>query len=178
MISKMKTTDPQDEIFPIVNENDEVIGKITRKEAHKSPQITHRASIILVFDKQGGFLIQKRSLTKDTSPGCWSCSVGGHVDYGEKYLDVAVRETKEELGINVNSENFQVLGKMITISPQEKEMTTVFKVSLKETPELHTNPLEVIETRFVTIDLLREMIQTGRWTPSSLQVINKFILKK
>src|SRR5260370_34170807 len=121
----MKTTDPQDEMFPIVNEKDEVIGKITREIAHKSPNIIHRAIAVLIFDKKGKLLIQKRTLTKDTSPGYWSDSVGGHVAYGEEYLPVAVRETQEELGIKVNPKDLEFMGKLITNSSWEKEMTSV-----------------------------------------------------
>lgn len=174
----MKTTDPQDEIFPIVNENDEVIGKITRKEAHKSPQIIHRAIAIFVFDKKGRFLIQKRSLTKDTHPGYWSDSVGGHVQYGEEYLDVAVREIQEELGIKVNPIDLILLGKMITKDSNETEMNTVYKLSLKETPVIKANTDEVAETKFVSLKVLREMMKYENWTPCSIQLINKFILEK
>ena len=173
----MKTTDPQDEIFPIVNEEDKVIWKISRKEAHKSPHIIHRASAVLVFDKKGKLLIQKRSLTKDTAPGCWGHSVGGHVGYGENYLAVAIRETQEELGIIIASKDLQPLGKLLTVAPWEKEMIKVYKLSLKENPMLHPNPEEVSEVKFVDTETLKEMIKTQKWTPSSIQVIDKFILK-
>ena len=173
----MKTTDPQDEIFPIVNEEDQVKGKITRKEAHNSPHIIHRAIQVLVFNKDGKLLIQKRSLTKDTAPGCWSESVGGHVCNGEEYLPVDVREIQEELGITVSPKNLQPLGKMITVEPWEKEMTMVYKLSLRETPPLHPSPEEVSEVKFVDINTLKSMIKTQEWTPCSLQVFDKFILK-
>lgn len=73
----VKTTDPLYEIFPIVNEKDLVVGKISRKEAHNDPNIIHRAAGVFVFNSKGKLLIQKRSETKDTFPGCWDISVGG-----------------------------------------------------------------------------------------------------
>ena len=173
----MKTTDPQDEVFPIVNEEDRVTGKITRKDAHKSPHIIHRAIAVLVFDKKRKLLVQKRSLTKDTAPGCWSDSVGGHVGYEEEYLPVAVREVQEELGITISPKNLQPLGKIVTVAPWEKEMTMVYKLSLKETPTLNPSIEEISEVKFVDIDSLKEMIKTQEWTPSSLQVFDKFVFE-
>lgn len=172
----MKTTDPQDEIFPVVNEKDEVIGKITRKEAHKSPHIIHRAVAILVFNGQGNLLVQKRSLTKDTCPGYWSHSVGGHVGYTKEYLPVAVRETQEELGITVSPKNLQLLGKIITTAPWEKETTQVYKYIVMDNPSLQPLPEEVSEVKFVDITTLKEMLKTENWTPSSLQVFQAFVL--
>ncbi len=172
----MRTTDPQDEVFPIVNEQDRVIGKITRKEAHKSPHIIHRAIAVLIFDNKKNLLVQRRSVTKDTSPGCWSHGVGGHVAYGEEYLAVAVREIQEELGIEVNSNKLQFLDKIICTSSWEKEMTSVYKLLLKTTSLLHPNQEEVSEIRFVDISMLKEMMKTQEWTPSSILFMNKFIL--
>ncbi len=173
----MQTTDPQDEVFPVVNEKDEVIGKITRKEAHKSPHIIHRAVAVLVFNEQGDLLIQKRSITKDTCPGCWSHSVGGHVGCKEEYLSVAMRETQEELGITVSPNNLQLLGKIITTAPWEKEMIQVYKYVVMNNPALQPNPEEVSEVKFIDITTLRKMLKTESWTPSSIQVLDKFILK-
>lgn len=170
----LKTTDPQDEIFPVVNEKDEVTGKITRYQAHNSPHIIHQATVILVFDKEGKLVIQKRSLTKDTCPGYWAEGVGGHVKYGEDYLSVAVREIQEELGITASLENLQPLGKIITISNWEKEMTQVYKYILPDDFTFHIDPKEVSEVKFIDKKTLKKMLKTEKWTPSSLQILKTF----
>lgn len=173
----MNTTDPQDELFPIVNAKDEIIGKILRREAHKSPDVIHRAVTVLVFDHGGRILIQKRTMTKDTSPGCWSHSVGGHVGYDEDYLSVAVRETKEEIGINVRPEKFEFLGKMITVAPWEKEMTHVYKYVAGDGINLKPSKDEVSELKFVDIKNLKKMLKAEEWTPSSRQIFDRFLLR-
>ena len=43
--------------------------------------------------------MQKRPLHKDTQPGKWDTSVGGHVDLGETIEQALIRETAEELNI-------------------------------------------------------------------------------
>lgn len=44
-------------------------------------------------------LMQKRSLRKNSFPGCYDVSSAGHVQAGDDYLESALRELSEELGI-------------------------------------------------------------------------------
>lgn len=55
---------------------------------------------IFLYTPEGGFLIQKRSILKDTAPGVWDVT-GGGVLAGEESRDAAVRETAEEIGIPI-----------------------------------------------------------------------------
>ncbi|MCU0770316.1 MAG: NUDIX domain-containing protein [Verrucomicrobia bacterium] len=86
-----------EEIFDIVNERDEVVGRAPRREVH-ARGLMHRAVHVLVFNAQGEVFLQKRSMTKDKSPGLWDSSASGHVDSGEDYETCALRELAEELG--------------------------------------------------------------------------------
>ena len=86
------------EIFDIVNDSDKVIGSASRYEVHKRG-LKHRSVHLLIFNKQGSVLLQKRSMEKDTFPGTWDSSVSGHVDSGEDYDESVIRESWEELGI-------------------------------------------------------------------------------
>lgn len=79
------------ELFDVVDENDNIIGRATREECHSNPKLMHRASIILIFNSKGELLLQKRSMNKDTNPGKWANSVAGHVDPGESYEETAKR---------------------------------------------------------------------------------------
>lgn len=87
-----------EELFDVVNANDQVIGQATRKEVH-AQGLMHRAVHILVFNKKHDCLLQKRSLFKDRQPGVWDSSAAGHLDAGEDYETAAARELEEELGI-------------------------------------------------------------------------------
>ena len=89
-----------DEIFDVVNDRDEVIGQSTRREVH-ARGLLHRAVHVLVFDARGQVFLQKRSMAKDSAPGCWDSSCSGHLDAGEDYLTAAVRELVEEIGLCV-----------------------------------------------------------------------------
>lgn len=95
------TTDPQDEIFDIVDENDQIIGQATRHEAHQNPNLIHRVVHVWIINNKNQILIQQRSLTKDKAPGYWDISCGGHIKSGDSPEITVKRELKEELGINV-----------------------------------------------------------------------------
>lgn len=87
---------PED-IFDLVNEQDQVIGQERRSEVHRLG-LRHRAVHVLVFNARGEVFLQKRSHLKDTFPGAWDSSASGHLDAGEDYDTCAVREVREELG--------------------------------------------------------------------------------
>lgn len=89
-----------DEILEVVDEKGDVLKLAKRSEIHSDPSLIHRVVHVLVFDKKGRLLLQKRSLNKDVAPGKWDTSVGGHVNPGEDILEAAQREMKEELGIS------------------------------------------------------------------------------
>ena len=86
-----------EEIFEVVDDRDEVQGRLPRSEVHRRG-LKHRAVHILVFNRAGQLFLQRRSLTKDCFPGVWDSSAAGHLNVGESYDAAAVRELAEELG--------------------------------------------------------------------------------
>lgn len=90
------------EYFDVVNERDEPVSRALRQEVH-ARGLLHRAVHVLVFDQHGRVFLQKRSMSKDTSPGLWDSSCSGHLDAGEDYDSAAVRELAEELGLVVDA---------------------------------------------------------------------------
>jgi len=89
-----------EEIFDVVNEQDEVIDQKPRSVVHATG-LLHRAVHVLVFNAKGEVFLQKRSMKKDRQPGVWDSSSSGHVDAGEAYDVCAVRELREEIGLRV-----------------------------------------------------------------------------
>jgi isopentenyl-diphosphate delta-isomerase type 1 len=87
------------ELFDIVDDDDRVIGTAPRSDCHGNPSLVHRAVHVLVVGRSGRLLLQKRSASKDIQPGKWDTSVGGHLEPGESYHAAALREMREELGL-------------------------------------------------------------------------------
>ena len=91
-----------DEIFDVVNEHDEVVGRAPRREVHRTG-LMHRAIHVFIFNARGEIFLQKRSMSKDSSPGLWDSSASGHLDSGENYDACAMRELREEIGLDVSA---------------------------------------------------------------------------
>ncbi|MFD2257745.1 16S rRNA (adenine(1518)-N(6)/adenine(1519)-N(6))-dimethyltransferase RsmA [Luteolibacter algae] len=101
-----------DELFDVVDENDELKGTATRAVVHRD-NLIHRAVHVFVINKNGDLYLQKRSLRKDRNPGLWDSSVSGHLDAGENYQQAAIRELSEEIGIpKVTAEDLEHLASL------------------------------------------------------------------
>jgi 16S rRNA (adenine1518-N6/adenine1519-N6)-dimethyltransferase len=87
------------ERFPVVDDQDRLLGDALRAEVHGN-NLRHRAVHILVFNNSGELFLQKRSRWKDRHPRLWDSSAAGHVDAGEDYDVAANRELREELGVS------------------------------------------------------------------------------
>lgn len=129
-----------EEIFDVVNEQDEVIGRRPRNEVHRLG-LMHRAVHILVFNSRGQVFLQKRSMKKDRQPGVWDSSSSGHVDAGESYDACAVREMGEELGLRVNSPP-QRLFKLSASPETDQEHVWVYRCAAEGPFDLHPDEIE------------------------------------
>ena len=149
----MQTTDDQKELFVVVDENDAILGYRSRNECHHDKTLIHRTAGVLVFDGDR-FLLQKRSLTKDTSPGKWGISSAGHVMKDETYEQTAIRELEEEIGLRGQILTFKKT--FLERTSIESEMMTLFICQSKG--PFMVNKTEVSEVRFFTIsELIKEM---------------------
>jgi isopentenyl-diphosphate delta-isomerase type 1 len=139
-----------DELFDVVDEQDRVIGRAPRREVH-ARKLNHRATHILVHDDAGRVFLQRRSLTKDTFPGCWDSSCSGHVDAGENYETAARRELGEELGWHDTSLPLRPLLKLPTSPTTGYEFIQVYALGPVAGPfTLH--PEEIIDGRWLAPD--------------------------
>ncbi len=129
-----------EEIFDIVNERDEVIGRLPRPVVHRDGH-KHRAVHVLVFGSDGRIFLQKRSMTKDTFPGAWDSSASGHLDCGEDYDACAVREAREEIGL-ILSEPPRRLFKIAACSETGQEFVWVYQLQSDGPFVLHPEEIE------------------------------------
>ena len=88
----------QSELFDIVDDNDKIIGRATRKEAH-TKCLTHRSVMFFIFNKKGELFLNKRSSNKEFEGGKYSIVLGGHIKSGDSYEQSVIREAEEEAGI-------------------------------------------------------------------------------
>lgn len=158
----MKLIDNQNELFDVVDENDNVIGKATRGQVHRNPGLIHRSVAIAVFNSKGELFVHQRSAFKDTDPLLWIISCSGHVERGDTYEVSARRELEEELGIKEVSLEF--VTKFLYRSPVETEMAVLYKTVWDGGILLQSE--EIKEGRFFTQKLLAGALSKGEITLS------------
>jgi len=91
------------EYFDVYNKYGEKTGKIVeRGNAHKNG-IRHRAVHLWILNKNNEVLIQQRSANKSAGANLWYVSVGGHIESSESIENTLIRETKEELGLDISN---------------------------------------------------------------------------
>ncbi|MBQ8031534.1 MAG: NUDIX domain-containing protein [Butyrivibrio sp.] len=100
------------EYLDIVDENGNPTGEtVERSYAHQNG-VWHRTSHVWILRKREGkieVLLQKRADTK-SFPGCYDISSAGHITAGQGFLDSAVRELGEELGITATEDELLFCG--------------------------------------------------------------------
>lgn len=102
------------ELLDVCDEEGNPTGQVTERSlAHSCGTIHRTAHVWIVRRKEGGgweVLLQKRSLKKESFPGCLDTSSAGHVQAGCGCRESARRELKEELGIDAGLEELEYAG--------------------------------------------------------------------
>ena len=79
-------------------------------EIHKNGD-WHNTIHAWLINSKNEILIQRRSRDKVNFPNCWDVTVGGHISSGENTINGAIREIKEEVGVDVAPDELEMIGK-------------------------------------------------------------------
>ena len=142
------------ELWDLYNEKGEKLNKIAIRGNEISSGEYHLVVHIWICDSNGRFLIQKRS-SKKIVPNIWAVT-GGSVLSGEDEIAGAVRETNEEIGIELNSDDLTEIYRIYS-----KDHITIVFITKNETglSDLVLDDEEVAECKWVSKDELEEMIR-------------------
>lgn len=155
-----------EELFPIVDENGNVIDAATRKECHSGSKLLHPVVHLHILNEtKDALYMQKRSMLKDIQPGKWDTAVGGHVDLGENVSIALMREAKEELGLTDFTPSHVV--SYVFESEIERELVNTFSTVVNQNEvKIVIDPEEISEGRFWTFAEIKENIGKGVFTPN------------
>ena len=149
------------ELFPVLDEAGNVVGKASRGECHNGSRLIHPVVHLHLLNSRGELYLQKRPAWKDIQPGKWDTAVGGHVDYGETIEEALRREVREEIGL----EDFtpEKICHYLYDSDREREMVYVYRATWDSEvcPSAETDG-----GRFWSIEELRENLGKGVLTPN------------
>jgi isopentenyldiphosphate isomerase/intracellular septation protein A len=164
-----------EEWFPVVDPEGRVTGLAPRRVCHDGKSfLLHPVVHLHVFDSSGRLYLQKRAMTKDTQPGKWDTSVGGHVGPGESVELALRREAMEELSIADFDPRF--LGSYIWESSREKELVNSFLTVTGKIPV--PDPGEIDEGKFWTSGEIRASLGKQVFTPNFENEFNRFLVNR
>lgn len=145
------------EFFYVVDENDNVTGKATREECHRSNRYIHRSAYVFVINDKSEMFLQRRSESKDLYSAYYTGSATGHVDYGEDYEQSAERELEEELGIEAP---LREVCKFKSFSDIERDISVLYVC--RYNGPIRFNKKEISEGVFVSLSQIKEELNSGK----------------
>ena len=99
-----------DELIDILTSGGKPTGKTALKsEAHKKGWY-HATIHVWFYTDDKKVLLQKRASVKKVFPNLWDVSVAGHIGVGEQIEMAAIREVKEEIGIDISTTDLIKIG--------------------------------------------------------------------
>jgi len=161
----------QSEILDIVDDNDNVISKAERKDAHDKG-LTHRSVFFFIINKEGKIFVNQRSKSKRFFPGYWSVLFGGHVSSDKSYEETVKREVKEEAGITGTPIFLADYKKRFDKHDLENGKVYAFKTD----QELKLDKNEIDHGSFLTIEEAEQKFKEVDFIPESKYLFE--ILKK
>ncbi len=143
----------------IVDLNDSIIGQADFDDVYasiktKNPMI-FRSVAIFVLNSENRLLIQKRSSSVKVSPRLWDSSAAGHIDVGESYLEAAIKELSEELGIKAKKKDLIFVGKL---APNKNLISFSVLYLINYNGPIKTNE-EVEKIKFISINEVKKDIK-------------------
>lgn len=160
----------------LVDKNDNQIGTEDKVKAHLGQGILHRAFTILVFNKKGEVLLQKRAKDKMLWPLVWETTCSSHPLENETHKEAGEKRLKQELGFTCP---LKLVDKFVYQSSYgkvgaENEVCGLLKG--EHNGGVKADPKETAEWKWVGLSELREDIkknpdQYAPWLKISLEKI-------
>ena len=137
------------ELLDLLDENGEPSGQVRERTLVHLNGDWHRTSHV--------WGVRRRSRGKDSFGGCYDISSAGHIPAGQDYLESALRELKEELGIAAEPEDLRLVG--VHDGRYEGEFHgRIFKNHEKSHVFAYEKPVEIEKLK-----LQKEEVESVKW---------------
>jgi isopentenyldiphosphate isomerase len=132
------------------------LNKIVKRGDKLEEGEYHLVVNVWIKNSNNEFLIAQRSANK-SFPFMWEC-VGGSALSGEDSIDAAIREAKEELGVDLNKEDGKLVGTTLRYYPNCPDIfdVWVFKSDIS-TEEVVFQEEEVCNVMWASVDKIKEL---------------------
>lgn len=132
-----------------------------------------RSSVILIFNDHGEFLLQRRAADDTSYPLHWDFSAAGGIEGDESPEKAAVRELREELGVEGLP---TYIGTYLCKDELAEDQLYVFRLIYDGSFSPDSN--EVEEVRFFSLQVIEKMLSSGeKFHPEFPFLWNKGVIK-
>lgn len=148
------------ELIQIVDENGNYTGQIMDKEEAHDKNLLHNEIAVFIINDNKQVLLQKRSANKRFHPNKWALCAG-HVDADESLETAALRELKEEVGLDISLEELHPFAEReFTIEDSNSHITYFYYTkSNKYESDFIIQEEELSEVKWFNIDKVIDMIK-------------------
>lgn len=177
------------EMIDVLNENGVKTGEIVSRDVIHKEGLWHRAVVVCIINSDNEMLMQQRSEKVWEFPGLWDLSVAAHVMAGDDSVSTILRETNEEIGVQIGytaqAKDFRFLSSfrnsMVIGDIIENQFYELFilrrDINIKD---ICFTDDEVADVQWIKYSTLKAMQKEGKlhprveWVDEVVKYINKF----
>lgn len=142
--------------IPKIDKDNNIVGETTIAEAKANKWPRRVVRVVIVDNDRQEILLQKRAKEVHSHPDMWETASSGHVDVGESELEAAERETKEEIGLEVDLR--ELASNIFSDSYGEILFNSIYVGFVDKSAQLSIDTHEVSEAKWFTITDLDELV--------------------
>ena len=156
------------ELWDLYTENRELTGR-THIRGEEIPEgFYHLVVHVWIRNSKGEYLISQRAANRPTFPLMWE-TVGGSVLAGEDSLTGAIREAKEEVGIDLPPEAGHLLFtrvRSVISGKRYSDIADVWSFHYDENAAAPISTDEVAQSKWMTVSEVQALLDSGEMVES------------
>jgi len=131
----------------------------------------HLGSDVWMLNPENKILIQKRSPMKRLEPNVWAMT-GGSVVVGENSIDTIVRETREEIGVNIDPTQLKLITKFRTGTVWIHAYVLRCNYAIAD---MKFRKEEVADAKWATWEEIDDLVKKGQFIQNRWKFVGKFL---
>ena len=164
------------ELWEVLDDNGNATGEIVEKYDQKvfDRGFYHLGADVWIINSDNKILIQKRAKRKKLEPNVWAMT-GGSVIVGEDSKNTIVRESKEELDIDINANDLKLITKFKTGNVWID--TYILKCDY-DISKIKFQEDEVSDVKWATWTEINELVKNGQFIKHRWDFVSKLLAEE
>lgn len=146
-----------DELWQLYSDNGQPLeGQGLASESPHSADASFGLAIVWLWrlvDGTAEVALQKRAMTKKRWPGMYSTSAGGHINVAETPQQAALRECREEIGVELDADKLHFIG-AFRVAHEPQNIRFVFDCQVQGAIDFRFDDGEVDAMKWISLDEL------------------------